>query len=549
MKRLLGPALFLFVVGGVVAWYALAASLRSEREYTAWVHALADDESTRVLESRFERGWLHSRAETSIEMSGGTGLAFRAFVTGLGALDVRERVGLHMVHGIEHGPLPLWEWLRAGMEGAPVLARIRSTVEIDHESQRELAEAIGKLPPVEAETIVRAAGHAATHLSVAAQRLRASGEGFARDARFLGASGDLEFRDRYRHLSGTLQSPGFAGRGLERAVELRDVTWVFELPGSELPVGRMELGVGELRVAPAEGDGGLTLADVLLEPSGRVSGGRLEADLLLRVRSVALGAEAYGPATVALDLRDLDAAALRRLRRAGLSLQEGQTDPVATAVAAGELAEALPALLDRGPRAELRELRLATPAGPIAARGRLTLARPDLSSGSLSVGSFFDAELEAEAPASVAESILASLVSPARVRELRTKGALAPDGERARLRVEWRGSSLQLNGVPVPLPPPAPAPAPAPVAGSASAPQAAAQAAAEAGVPEAGATESATEAAPAAERVPAEDTASEAATAEAAAPAAPPGSATPAESVPAAPAPAVVESAPAAPAP
>jgi hypothetical protein len=538
MKRLLGPALLLFVVGGVVAWYALAVSLRAEREYTAWVHALADDESTRVLESRFERGWLHSRAETSIEMSGGAGLAFRAFVTALGAVDVRERVGLHMVHGIEHGPLPLWEWLRAGMDGAPVLARIRSTVEIDQESQLELAEAIGKLPPVEAETIVRAAGQATTHLSVAAQRLRAHGEGFARDARFQGASGDLEFRDRYRYVSGTLQSPGFAGRGRERAVELRDVTWLFELPGSELPVGRMELGAGELRVAPAEGDGGLTLEDVLLEPSGRVAAGRLEADLRLRVRSGALGAQAFGPATLALDLRDLDAAALRRLRRAGLRLQEGHTgsDPVATAVAAGELAEALPALLDRGPRAELRELRLATPAGPIAARGRVALARPDLSKGSLSAGSFFDAELEAEAPAAAAEAILASLVSPVRVSELRAKGALASDGERARLRAEWRGGALRLNGVPVPLPAPAPEPAPAAAPAAETAP--AAEAA------------SAAREAPAAEGAPAADSPLATAPSEGAAPAAAvTEAAAPEPSEPAAPTPAAAETSPAAPAP
>jgi len=458
MKKLLAPVLLLIVTGVGVAWYALAASLRAEREYTAFVHALADgDSSSRVLDSSFERGWLGSRAETSIEVAGGAGLAFRSFVTALGATDVRERVGIHMVHSIDHGPLPLWEWIAGGMHGAPILARIHSTVEIDNEAQLELAEAVGKLPPVEALTVLRAGGQATAQLSVASQRLRARGEGFTREARFLGATGELELRDGYRYLSGTLQSPGFEGRGLERAVELRDVTFDFELPGSELPVGRMGIEIGALRVAPAQGAGGVALEDVAIEPSGRLAGGRLEADLLLRVRSLALGAESFGPVNAALDLRDLDAAAFRRLRRAGLRLQDGRSDPAATAVAAGELAEALPVLLDRGPRAELRELHLGTPAGPVAARGSLALARPDLSAGSLTVGSFFDGSLEAEAPPAAADTMLAAVLAPASVAELRAKGALAVDGQRARLHVEWRHGKLALNGVAVPMPAPAPA--------------------------------------------------------------------------------------------
>ena len=490
MKKLLAPVLLLIVTGVGVAWYALAASLRAEREYTAFVHALADgDSSSRVLDSSFERGWLGSRAETSIEVAGGAGLAFRSFVTALGATDVRERVGIHMVHSIDHGPLPLWEWIAGGMHGAPILARIHSTVEIDNEAQLELAEAIGKLPPVEVLTVLRAGGQATAQLSVASQRLRARGEGFTREARFLGATGELELRDGYRYLSGTLQSPGFEGRGLERAVELRDVTFDFELPGSELPVGRMGIGIGALRVAPAQGAGGVSLEDVAIEPSGRLAGGRLEADLLLRVRSLALGAESFGPVNAALDLRDLDAAAFRRLRRAGLRLQDGRSDPAATAVAAGELAEALPVLLDRGPRAELRELHLGTPAGPVAARGSLALARPDLSAGSLTVGSFFDGSLEAEAPPAAADAMLAAVLAPAGVAELRTKGALAVDGQRARLHVEWRHGTLALNGVAVPMPAPVPAaPAAAPEAQATASGAPGASAAAEPSAPQAAAS-------------------------------------------------------------
>jgi uncharacterized protein YdgA (DUF945 family) len=415
------------------------------------VHAFAEDETTRVLESTFERGWLRSRAETSVEMSGGAGLAFRAFVTALDAVDVRERVGVHMVHSIEHGPLPLVDWIRDGIAGPPVLARIRSTVEIDYEAQLELAEAIGKLPALEADTVVRLFGQATSRLSIPPQRLVAKTEGFGsdiqvqREGQFHGAHGQLAFHDRYRHVRGTLESPGFAGRGRERAVELRDVTWLFELPGSELPVGRMEVAFASLRVSPVEGAGGFALEDVLIEPSGRVAGGRLEADLAARARGLFVGTDASGPATLSLQLRDVDTTALRRVRRAGQTLQQGQGDPAATAVAASQLVEALPALLERAPRAELRELRIATPAGAVAARGRASIARPDLAAGSLSLASFFDAELEAEAPVAWAESVLAAALEPAQLSQLRAQGSLG--GERTALRAEWRGGALQLNGV------------------------------------------------------------------------------------------------------
>jgi uncharacterized protein YdgA (DUF945 family) len=491
MKRVLPVLLLLMAVMGV-GWYALAASLRAEREYTALVDELARASGARILESRFERGLLRSRAETSLEVGGGSGFLFSSTLMALGAVDVRSRFGVQVVHEIEHGPLPVVEWVAAGCEGSPVLARIRSALEIDQESQLALAEAVGKLPPVEAETVVRTAGQALTTFWVPEESLRAKGRDFEREGRWLGLDGEIRFSEGFRHVSGTARSPGFEGRGEDRVVEARDLVWRIDLPGSELPVGRIAIEVGSLVFDyTSAGPRALALEGLELSAESKLAAGRYAGTLGVQVAAVRLGDEAWGPGSLRFALDDVDGHALRRLHRAALRLQSQQEggDAGQIAVAAVDVLEALPQLLARGPRLALQHLQLATPAGPVSAHGQATLVAPDTTSGPLSLVSLVQSGVEAQLPAAVLDTMVDAkarselttegadasdtAVFEAKVRErrdahlaaLREKAALVRDGATARLSFSLAAGTAGTPGA-AEAPASTPAAAPTPPAGA-----------------------------------------------------------------------------------
>jgi|GEM_PF-3661828 len=304
MRKVFALALLLVAGGAAALWYAAASALGAERAYTAFEHEVASAASARVIDSRFERGWLASRAETSLEVAGGAGLAFRALVASLGVEEPRARVGLRMSHAIEHGPLVLVDWIRGGMEGAPVLARVRSTLRFDHEAQRTLADAVGKVSGVTADTVVRRGGVASVRLAAPAQRLRAAGDGFAREVRFDGVSGTLDLTDGYRRVAGTIQLPGLAARGLERVFAARGVVWRLDVPGRGRPPARMELAIASLALGGGGLDQVLALEDAVAEPSVRLLGGRFEGEATWTATAVAAaGAPLAAPAPVRARVR------------------------------------------------------------------------------------------------------------------------------------------------------------------------------------------------------------------------------------------------------
>jgi uncharacterized protein YdgA (DUF945 family) len=406
------------------AFYSLAASLRAEREYTAFVHQLASGEQSRVLELRFERGWLRSRATTSLEVGGGAGILFRSAIEGLGATDVRSRVGMGMVNEIEHGLLPLFEWVSGGFQGTPMLARIRSTLELDQESQLALDESIGKLPPLEAQTDLRTAGQADTRFWMRGERLRGRGDGI--DGRFLGLQGELAFSEGFRRVSGRVRLPGVEGAGPKRSVGLREMVWEFDLPGGDLPLGRMTLSLGRLELDYTSAGGApLLFTGVKMQGESQLSAGSFDANLAASAGGVALGSQQWGPGKLRVTLNDVDGRALRRLHRAGLRLQSHREsgDPAQIAVVAVDVLEALPTLLARAPYLSIEQLEVATPHGPLTGSGRLALAAPQQGEGALELGSLLRGEIDVRLPAPVLDA-----VTDARARgELLSQGADASD--------------------------------------------------------------------------------------------------------------------------
>jgi uncharacterized protein YdgA (DUF945 family) len=464
MRRSLPVILLVPLLAGA-AWYALEASLRSEREYTAFVHALGEGENVRVLESHFERGWLRSRAETSIEVSGGTGLLFRAAVVSLGAKDVRSRVGAHMVHEIDHGLLPLFEWIREGCQGPPLLARIESSVALDQESQLALADAVGKLPSLEAETELRLGSPAETTFSVGPKRLHAKGEGFERTGRWLGLDGEIRFGDRFHGASGLARAAGLEGRGLEQALDIHDMVWHFDLSETPAKPARVRVEIGSIRLDQLAAPSWL-LEDVALAAEEGTGPGTLS----VQAARIGVGTETWGPGSLKVRLEGGSAAALEGLRQAAERLQQQAAaanglDEESAENPAADVLEALPELLAEAPHLTLQHLALATPRGPLALQGSIGLVAPEPGAAAITPASFLHASFDGQTSVALVEAWLGvriraelaaqggGALDPAALekkvferratalRGLIDRGTLVREGDSAALHIAWQGGT------------------------------------------------------------------------------------------------------------
>lgn len=433
MKKLVLGLLALGLLGGLglASWTAWLAEAR----HRTLVDAIVRHEDVRLLDADYRAGWLRSRAETSLELRGPVGEGYAERLSEAGVADVRARVGLHVRHAIEHGPLPLWHWLREGALGAPVLARVATRVELDNETGSELAPVLGSLPPLDLEVVLRATGRAEGRLRVAPGRLvwrpvppepEEKGGGASQagapalpeplhiDWRGLTATFVAkESGSAAERLSARVELPGLALDRAGRATRASDVHARLELRG--LSGGAPELlwsarlGSLALGAVGAEAQPGLLL-------EGWVASGRLElgsplaGTLETEVASLRTPAASLGPA------------------RAELVLRAARPGP--------------------GPAAEarLRRLTLATPEGEIRGEGRLHLAAApeEASAAAPAFAERLGGKLALSAPAHVADWL--RVRSPALRRLLGAHAVPAAGGERVRARLRLEGGALRDAG-------------------------------------------------------------------------------------------------------
>jgi hypothetical protein len=155
MKKLAILLIVVSVTLGAGVWWT---GLRAQQEIRRVVAMLDAQSEIRVLETSYAPGWLESSATITFEVRGVAGAGFDSGLEALGHAESRERIGLRMAHEIEHGLIPFVDWVRAGAEGTPVVARVASRVVFDQETQAELREALGRFPELEAKLVVRASG-------------------------------------------------------------------------------------------------------------------------------------------------------------------------------------------------------------------------------------------------------------------------------------------------------------------------------------------------------------------------------------------------------
>jgi uncharacterized protein YdgA (DUF945 family) len=480
MKKVL-LALLLVLIVGFVALEQTSAS-RAEAEYRALLAELAARPDVLILESEFRRGLLGSTASTSFELralEGGPGTAARALAAAFGSGTAPTRVGLRMRHEVDHGSQPLADWMFSGFAGMPVVAVVRTRIELDNETQSVLAGAPDRFPPLSIETRLRASGVRESSVDLPAFRLVHQGGESALEARFKGLTGSIVSTGAFGDFAGSFQSPGLEARGPNGGLRVAELAWVMDY-GREvhgLPVGDAVARLGLFELTPATGSAPqLVFAGLEIEESSAVQQGLLEARFEARLDRFEVSGRRFGPGSFSLALHRVDAKSVARLREAmrgaavpaaapGGAEPGGPPDAGAAAaqamaaLPAATLLEVLPALGARSPELELAALRLGTPEGEISAAARVGIdgTRPELLQSPLTLPAAFQASFEISVPAALVDG----LVAPSPVAEpgaeaplppladLRQRGIVILDDARYRSRGEWREARFTVNGLPV----------------------------------------------------------------------------------------------------
>jgi hypothetical protein len=316
----LAVALLLVALPGWLGW-------RAEKTYRALLDEFATTTGATTTVRHYDRGWLHSEAESEIHL-------------GTMALVVR----LHL----DHGPLALDGF-------APIMARVRGEL---HPIESVGAAAVAPLT-LDGATDLRGA----TRLTIAwpaGRLLFADGT-----LEWLPWRGRIAIEPAARRLQMQLEAPGihFAGEA--------GGSWRLEAP--------------RLHADLHEGIGGFPLGDIsasaarlVYPPYAVIDGGRVSAAARLNGDGVTLAfgarlqswnhdAGSIGPGELALEARRLEPAALLPLLRALPALSR----PAETATAAAMLAPLAALLARKAPEAEIVTLRLQHASGELTGRGRL----------------------------------------------------------------------------------------------------------------------------------------------------------------------------------
>lgn len=463
MKKFLLAVLLVTLAGlaGLTAW----SRMRCQAAWQAGLAALAGTRNVAVLEEHFTPGWLASQGHVNLELRGAPGAAFRRRLQAAGQEDVRSRIGFMLGLHVEYGPALLWEWLRAGATGAPVLARIESTLRLDAETRADLGLVRGRVPGLQVSTRLPATGPGEILLHLAPAHLEPSGteprEGEESDATrwtltWQGLDGHLHFGRDGAWLTGVLRSPGYRYASSNGA--LRIVGWSARLDWrrdeSGLPVGSTQWQLQRLALRRTAGDP--ARAPRVVELSGltgnqemQVSGEQWWSDTQLVLGGARLGSTqlGLGPGTASVALRGLDVARLKALlplRGPGVAGTEELPTDQAPGGRAGASGDAWSELLAARPVLDLASLSLQTPEGELMAQGHLTLGpvpKAEPPAGTRGGRHIVDGSLDLRVPGGLVAAARKERRSP--WTPLLDPGLLVPEGEYYRAHLSLRPGSFR----------------------------------------------------------------------------------------------------------
>lgn len=373
-----------------------------------------------------DRGWLNSTSELVVELRGDIARKYEEYQRNAGA--EAEPLRCTVRNHIHHGPWPFVEGAR------PAVAIVDSELVAGPH-----CKALQDRLKLGVRTRLDFAGGGQTDMVIPEQTV--SADGGQGTVNWRGLNAGIAFGADFTQIRTEVTSPGLDVSDPTADVSVRDLHWRSDVhEGIEaLELGTFEFTVASLEFVPKAGEGLKTaLGDMVLRGSSTEGqNATVDTEVSMSARTVSAGGLQLGPAKYVLALRNMDAAAMAKIKRTVADVRlKNLPEQQASMLVGATLLGMLPDILKKEPVLEVSDLSIASPQGTAQGAARVTIdtADPAVFQNPL----LLSQALVVDASLQVPEALLVALAKRSIAQEVSTLGAGYSDEQieaMARMRV------------------------------------------------------------------------------------------------------------------
>ncbi len=355
MKKIgiaLGVVLLLLAVAAAAGpfWFGM----QMENVYTEMVQQMSANSTAAFTTKRYERGWLSSSAETTIQMP-------------------RVPFGFRLTSEIEHGPIAINRILQGELQLKPALAFVNTRISMVAKkgAGSDLAKAFIKQGSViKADTVVSFNGDADTEVNVPASLNK--GKSGSNSFNWRGLTGSIRLRDGGRSINIDLRSPSVT-MSLEESGKVAIKTISFR-SDTRAGTGGMMFGNSTLQIGKFELGDDVEISGLRLSSTSKPAGKNLNTTVKYRVKGIKVGERTYGPGRMTLVVRKLDIKTLRQYEKKVSQISK-RTLPQeqASMMVAAETMKLFAKLSKNAPEIEISNLSFNSGEGELTGTAKLVL--------------------------------------------------------------------------------------------------------------------------------------------------------------------------------
>lgn len=381
-----------------------------------------------------EPGWLQSDSEVVLEVRGDIARKYEEYQRKAGA-EV-EPLRCTVRNHIHHGPLPLVDDTRLAV----------AVVDSEFVSGPQ-CKALQERLKLNVRTWLDLDGGGTTHVALPEQSVSADdGRGLVN---WHGLDADIHFSRDFERVRSEVVSPGIDLSDPTADVSVRELRWNSDIHrGLEgLDLGDFDFTVSSVNIAPKSSDGVKTTLGKMRLHGSSTEGDKatVNSEVTFRTETLTVGDLALGPAGYVLALRNMDAAAMAKLRDTlAEARRKNLPEQQAGMLVGATLLGLLPEILKKGPVLEVSDLSIDSPQGTAQGAARLTVDTSD--EAVLQNPMLLTQALVLDASLQVPEDLLVALAKRSIAKEMTNMGDGYSDEQMtamARMRVRQGMSSEQ----------------------------------------------------------------------------------------------------------
>lgn len=419
----------LIVIAGAAA-VPYYAGLKVEEAYEKYLDLYRKDGQVKIESASFNRGWLSSTAEEVVSFS----------------LMPNVKVRIAVSDKIEHGPNMLKGFLKGGRE-----------IKADVSGGATYKVLMGgvpffSLPKMEYQFSIGMEGNAEGTFKVAPY---SSPQGSPMEVRWSGLTGNMEIDMVPKTMKITMVSSPLTVNSPEGKISVGNAKADMDLREgpSELMVGRQAITVSKVEFLKDEGP--FVLEGLKFTGTSSAAGDNINFTVNERVEKVTLGAATYGPGSLELQVRKLDAATMSEISKLLVEINKAEPkDGTPWPDAAGRLPGLLMKLTKKAPRIELTKLSFDTGDGIIDGSLSLVIdgSKVNIAENPMLLVGALDMEAHLQVPEHVARKVVATDDGKSpdeRLKALVEKKFLVKENGGYKTDLTFKEGQLVLNGMPM----------------------------------------------------------------------------------------------------